>query len=59
VNDVAYTKNQVIDNLRVQRKKLEGQIDAIKTVCKENQGELAREILGILGSSVLVKNSED
>ena len=58
MNDVAFTKNQVIDNLRVQRKKLNDQIEAIKMVCKEGEGELAREILGILGSSELVKNSE-
>lgn len=56
---MAYTKNVVIDNLRVQRRKLEGQIDAIKTVCKENQGELAREILEILGSSEFTTNSEE
>lgn len=58
MNDVAYTKNQVIANLRVQRKKLKDQIEAIKVVCKESKDELAREILEILGSSELVKNSE-
>ena len=58
MNDIAFTKNQVIENLRIQRKKLEDQIEAIKTVCKEKQDVLAREILEILGSSELVKKGD-